>query len=256
MDFQKKSNSLSSAILMNKKPQLEINCDLGEGIPHEDSIYPWIDAASIACGGHYGDENSIRNSLLLAKKHQVKVGIHPSYPDRQNFGRHSMDISFQDLEKSLKEQIQLFKNIAQELQIEIDHVKFHGALYNDAAKNTGLAECLAKFLKTELPNCVLFVPPFSEMEKAAKANGLKTRLEIFGDRTYQDNYLLLGRNQPKALLTEMEEVEKQIQGILEEGVLISSSGKKLPIQAETLCIHGDNPGILDFLPTLRKKFWT
>lgn len=241
---------------MNKKPQLEINCDLGEGIANEEFIYPWIDAASIACGGHYGDKESIKNSLLLAKKYQVKVGIHPSYPDRQNFGRHSMEISFQDLEKSLKEQIQLFKSIANELQIEIDHLKFHGALYNDAAKNRELAESLAKFLKNELPISFIFVPPFSEMEKAARANGLKTRLEIFGDRTYQDNYLLLGRNQPKALLTELEDVEKQIQKIEEEGHLISSSGKNLPIEAETLCFHGDNPGILDFLPAIRMKFWS
>jgi 5-oxoprolinase (ATP-hydrolysing) subunit A len=234
---------------------LEINCDLGEGIPQEEKIYPWIDSASIACGGHFGDTKSIRDSLLLAQKYQVKVGIHPSYPDRENFGRKSLNLSLKQLEDSLLEQIRLFKSVSSELGIEPDHLKFHGALYNDAAKNFLLAENLSGFLKRNLPSLYVLVPPFSEMEKAAKATGLKTKLEIFGDRTYQDNYLLLERDQPKALLTELEDIDLQLSNIFQENALVSSSGKKLTIQADTLCFHGDNPGILEFLPSLRLKYW-
>jgi 5-oxoprolinase (ATP-hydrolysing) subunit A len=240
---------------MNKPNSLEINCDLGEGIPYEEKIFPWIDAASIACGGHYGDEKSIRHSLLLAKQNAVKVGIHPSYPDRENFGRKSLNIPFDQLEESLLVQIRLFQSISTELGMEADHIKFHGALYNDSAKNNSLAEQLTGFLKRNVPDLCVLVPPLSEMEKVAKSVGLKTKLEVFGDRTYKDNYLLLERDQPKALLTDLEDIEVHISSILKEKTLISSSGKKLPIHANTLCIHGDNPGILNFLPSIRLKFW-
>lgn len=233
----------------------EINCDLGEGIPGEPLIYPWIDAASIACGGHFGDASTIRESLTLAKKFGVKVGAHPSYPDRGNFGRISLELPFPKLEQSLLEQIQLFHQICDELQLPVDHLKFHGALYNDAARNPDLAKSLAQMLQANCPGLTVFVPPHSEMEKFASELGLRFRTEVFGDRSYQDNYLLVGRSQPKALLSSLEDVEQQLSGILNEGHLITTSGKALPVYAQTICFHGDNPGILEFLPQLRKKFW-
>lgn len=233
----------------------EINCDLGEGIEHEELIFPWIDTASIACGGHFGDRNSIRNSLLFAKKYGVKAGIHPSYPDRENFGRKSLNLPFFQLEASLIKQIELFLEVAKELQIQADHLKFHGALYNDAAKNPDLARQLAQMLQSKYPELPLFVPPFSCMEIAAKEAKLKIKLEIFGDRKYQDNYQLLGRGQANALLTQIQDIETQLSGILLKNELISSTGNSLPIQADTICFHGDNSGILNFLPEIRKKFW-
>ena len=240
---------------MAAKNQWEINCDLGEGVAHEAQLFPFIDAASVACGGHYGDENTVYQSLTLAKKFGVKAGIHPSYPDQVNFGRKSMQIPFSELETSLLDQIGLFKKVATGLEIQPDHLKFHGALYNDAAKDRNLASKLAALISEHLPDMVIFVPPFSEMEKAAKNHGLKTRLEIFGDRTYKENYQLLERNQPKALLTDPREVEIQLESILVQHQLISSIGTQLPIHAETICFHGDNPGILEFLPQIRRKFW-
>lgn len=233
----------------------EINCDLGEGIEHEEQIFPWIDAASIACGGHYGDLNTIQSSLLLAKKFGVKAGIHPSYPDRENFGRKSMDLPFSQLADSLRNQVELFLEVAYSLQIRPDHLKFHGALYNDAAKYPDLSNQLIEMLKSHYPKMTLFVPPFSCMEKAAREAKMKIKLEIFGDRTYQDNFQLLERNQSKALLTQVQEVESQISGIILKNELISSSGHPLTIQADTICLHGDNPGILKFLPAIRRKFW-
>lgn len=234
----------------------DINCDLGEGIPDESLIYPWIDSASIACGGHFGNKMTIRESLHLAKKFGVKVGAHPSYPDRENFGRNSIVLPFPKLEQALLEQIRLFRKICDELQLSVDHLKFHGALYNDAARNPILAKSLVQMLQANYPGLTVFVPPHSEMEKYASELGLPTRLEVFGDRSYQDNYLLVGRTQPKALLSTIEEVESQLSALLNGGHLVSISGKTLPVSAETICFHGDNPGILEFLPHIRKKFWS
>ncbi|WP_051287308.1 LamB/YcsF family protein [Algoriphagus mannitolivorans] len=233
----------------------QINCDLGEGIPQEENIFPWIDAASIACGGHFGNEKTIRNSLKLALKFNVKVGAHPSYPDPDNFGRKSLQLPFEELAETLLAQIGKFSALASEEGIQPDHIKFHGALYNDAAKNNELASDLSKLLLKNFPQIPVFVPPFSEMEIAAIKIGLKTRLEVFGDRTYQDNYLLAPRTEPKALLVNSEDILIQINSVLTEGQLISSTGNKLPIVAETICFHGDNPGIQNFLPLIRKKFW-
>lgn len=233
----------------------DINCDLGEGIPHEEKIFPWIDAASIACGGHFGEDKTIRKTLELAQAFGVKAGAHPSYPDRENFGRVTMTIPFQELLDSLLTQIQKFLKLASEKGIQPDHIKFHGALYNDAAKSPELATMLSEFLFFHFPDIPVFVPPFSEMEIAAKKVGLKTRLEVFGDRLYQDNYLLAPRSEKKALLKDPEDILIQLSSLIEEGQIISSSGKHLPIKAETICFHGDNPGIQNFLPLIRQKFW-
>lgn len=235
---------------------IEINCDLGEGISDEELIYPWIDAASIACGGHYGDEKSILKSMELALKYDVKIGIHPSYPDRENFGRKSLNIPIDELIKSLKIQLDLFLKVAHPLHVKLDHLKFHGALYNDAAKDKNLAEELVSLVHSQLPQIPILVPPFSEMQRAAENSKHPIRLEVFADRTYTDDLKLLDRSQPNSLLTTLPEVENHISPILNQGQLISNSGKKFSIQADTLCIHGDNPGILSFLPKLRQKFWS
>lgn len=234
---------------------VQINSDLGEGIPGEESIFPLIDAASIACGGHFGDESTIRKSLILAKKSSVKVGAHPSYPDFENFGRKSLDIDFDTLKKSILNQIDLFLKVAQTLDLQMDHIKFHGALYNDAAANSELANSLCSFSKNNFPEICLFVPPNSQTEIFARKYSLKTRTEIFGDRAYQDNYQLLPRNQKKALFTNTEEILLHLKSIMEKGIIHSSSGKELPVKAETLCFHGDNPGLKEFLPAIRNMYW-
>lgn len=234
---------------------IQINCDLGEGVTEEESIFHLIDAASIACGGHFGDESTIRESLIFAKKSGVRVGAHPSYPDFENFGRRSLDIDFETLSKSLLNQIGLFLKVAQTLDLQMDHIKFHGALYNDAAGNAELANSLCTFLKSNFPDTCLFVPPHSQTEKFARKYNLITRLEIFGDRAYQNNFRLLPRTQEKALFTKKKEIEMHLKPILEKGLIHSSSGKLLPVKAETLCFHGDNPGLKEFLPAIRKKYW-
>lgn len=236
-------------------PSYTINCDLGEGVPHEAQIIPWIDLASIACGGHYGDQDSLKETLGLVKKFGKKAGAHPSYPDLENFGRKTLEIDPKTLTHSLSDQIGLFVEVAKSVEIEFDHIKFHGALYNDAAENLGLSEVLVDFLKSDFPNIPLLVPPQSELERVAKKFQLPIRLEIFGDRAYLNNYKLVSRKIEYSLFTQVNQVVSHLESIFNSGQIKTFSGEMIPIKANTLCFHGDNPGILEFLPQVRQRFW-
>jgi UPF0271 protein len=234
----------------------QINCDLGEGVAWEEEIFPFIDVASLACGGHYGTQASLDASLLLVKKYNKKAGAHPSYPDQVNFGRVSLPIPPEELIKQITQQIDWFVATASIHGILMDHIKFHGALYNDAAKDPDLAGLLTDFLAEYYPSIPLLVPPHSQLEKEAKAKVITIRLEFFADRSYTSNYQLSPRSQEGALLQTLESVDSQVNRLLFEGKLRSQTGEYLPIAADTLCFHGDNPSILDFLPTLRKRYWS
>lgn len=242
----------------SKKPFIlpQINCDLGEGVAWEEEIFPFVDVVSLACGGHFGTQESLDASLALARKYGKKVGAHPSYPDRENFGRVSIKMVDEDLIESISQQIEWIKERSLAQDLSLDHIKFHGALYNDAAKDSNLAHLLTDFLIENFPQTPLLVPPHSELEKKAEEKGLPIRLEVFADRAYTADYLLSSRSQPGSLLQDITSVESQVKRLLFERQLLSVEGVQLRIQADTLCFHGDNPGILDFLPILRKRYWT
>lgn len=242
-------------ILMNKPITYTINCDLGEGVPNEAQIIPWIDLASIACGGHFGDRSTINATLDLVGRFGKKAGAHPSYPDLPNFGRKTPAIRPDALIRSLRDQIGLFFEVAKAKNIPVDHIKFHGALYNDAAENPDLAELLVDFLEKNFPQIPLFVPPHSELEKAALQKHLPHRLEIFGDRAYLDNYRLVNRTNEDSLFTEASQVISHLESIIHLGQIKTISGAMIPVKADTLCFHGDNPGILKFLPQVRDQYW-
>lgn len=238
---------------MKKYP--EINCDLGEGIAGEEFVIPLIDAASVACGGHFGDVDSIRKTLRICETFGKKAGAHPSYPDLENFGRNSFEIQKDHLLSSLLNQIELFLKVADELTIPIDHIKFHGALYNDSATKPELANELTDFLANHFFEIPIFVPPHSQMGHFAKAKNLKFRLEIFGDRGYEDDFSLVSRAKAGSLLTTSETIINHLEPVFERGELMSISGTPLPVEADTICFHGDNPGLLEFLPIIRNRFW-
>lgn len=235
--------------------QLTINCDLGEGMPNEPQIIPWIDLASVACGGHFGDKGTIASTLELVRKYGKKAGAHPSYPDLLNFGRKSLNMKPDELIQSLWDQIGLFIQVAKEENLPVDHIKFHGALYNDAAENLPLAQILVDFLKRNFPNIPLFVPPHSVIEQTALEAKLPIRLEVFGDRAYEDNYKLVSRKIENSLFTQTNQVVAHLESILNFGQIRTFSGGLIPVKADTLCFHGDNPGIMDFLPLVRDRFW-
>lgn len=238
---------------MRKLP--EINCDLGEGMADELQIYPLIDSASIACGGHFGDEDTMNQSLDLARQFHKKVGAHPSYPDRRHFGRKTLKISPKDLTKSILIQIVKFEHLAEKKGAQMDHIKFHGALYNDAAANEEIADLLTDFIADHFHNTPVLAPPHSQLEKLLSQKGLHCRTEVFGDRGYLDNYLLMPRNIFGSHMTTEPEISVHLETLLKKGYLLSHQGKKLKVDAETICFHGDNPGIGSFLPSIRKKYW-
>lgn len=238
---------------MGKIP--EINCDLGEGISNEEEIFPWIDIASVACGGHFGDRSTITDTIELAKKFNKKVGAHPSYPDQENFGRKSISISIETLLESINEQISLFLSVSNDLKVSMNHIKFHGALYNDASKNQNLADALTDFLFDEYPNTPIFTPPNSQMESFALKKGIPIMREIFADRAYHSDYSLVSRTVAGSLLSNLDSILNHLSSLFSFGYLRSIEGEKLALQADTICFHGDNPGLLDFLPELRKKWW-
>jgi UPF0271 protein len=237
------------------KPSLTLNCDLGEGINNEAEIIPLIDLASVACGGHYGDHESIRETLSLVKRFGKKAGAHPSYPDRKNFGRKSIILPPQDLIQSLQEQISLFVDVSKSEKNFMDHIKFHGALYNDAAENHDLAVILVGFLKNEYPLTPLFVPPNSEIERVALKARHPIKLEVFADRSYLENYKLVSRSVENSLFTKKNLVISHLEFMIDQGKIRTHSGALIPIKADTICIHGDNPGLMEFLPFVRRKFW-
>jgi UPF0271 protein len=234
----------------------QINCDLGEGITWQEEIFPFIDVASLACGGHFGTQKSLDVSLALAVKYGKKVGAHPSYPDQLNLGRISLKISKEELIQSIADQLEWFNERANAHNLTQDHIKFHGALYNDAARDLELADLLTDFLVENYPQIPLLVPPHSHLEKQSKSKGLSIRLEVFADRTYTSDYLLSSRSQQGSLLYDVASLELQVNRLLYEGQLLSLEGDYLPIKLDTLCFHEDNPAIVDFLPILRKRFWT
>jgi UPF0271 protein len=236
-------------------PLPQINCDLGEGIASEEAIFPFLDVASLACGGHFGNKETLMASMALARRFDKKVGAHPSYPDQANFGRISMQLPAATLLASMTEQINLFVQVAEESKLPMDHIKFHGALYNDAAKDNVLAGLLTDFLMTNYPGVPVLVPPKSEMERQAIAKNLPIRREVFADRGYQENYQLAPRGTAGSLLSSKDAVEQQVRRILQDSELETATGVRLSITADTLCFHGDNPGIAAFLPHLRTAYW-
>lgn len=229
---------------------IDINCDMGEGIGADETIMPFITSANIACGYHAGDEETIRTTILLAKGYGVNIGAHPSFLDKENFGRSEMKTTPDEVYQLVMSQLFLFKKIADELSAIVHHVKPHGALYNMAARDATLAKAIAQAVKDFDDRFVLFGLSGSVSIGEAKALGLRTRSEVFADRTYQDDGSLTPRSQPNALIKDEESSIKQVLQMVRNGTVTSFSGKEVPIVAETICIHGDGNHAIQFARTI------
>ncbi len=229
--------------------RIDLNCDLGEWKSAESrindqKIMPFITSCNIACGGHIGDVESIRTTIQLALEHQVAIGLHPSYPDKEHFGRKVLDIKPTDLKNSLVEQIQFFKEHADELNAEIHHVKPHGALYNFAAKDESTAQTILDALIESNLMVPIYTLPIGVLKEMAEEQGFKCVNEVFADRAYEDTLELRSRTKPGAVLNEIEEVQEHIHRMILEGTVKTYSGKVLPISAETMCLHSDTAGAI------------
>jgi len=231
---------------------IDINCDVGEGIGNEADLFPMISSCNIACGGHAGAKESISQSIELALKFNVRVGAHPSYPDRENFGRVSMNISDADLIESIRNQLKLFMTECNEMGATLHHIKPHGALYNDIAKSEHLANVFLSAILPYKDNVILYVPYGSVIESLAKANDFNIMKEAFADRNYNNDLSLVSRKQDQALISNGKEVLEHLVLMYKENQVRTVTGKKIPIQADTFCIHGDTPSAFQILTYITK----
>jgi 5-oxoprolinase (ATP-hydrolysing) subunit A len=224
----------------------EVNCDMGEGIGHDELIMPFITSANIACGYHAGDSAIMWQTAELAIKYKVAIGAHPSFPDRINFGRTEMKLDMEEVYDLVTQQLILLNDIVTELDTKLHHVKPHGALYNMSARDVVLANTIAKAVKDFDASLLLFGLSGSHSISEAKAIGLQTASEVFADRTYREDGSLTPRSQPDALIEDTDKVIAQVLQMIKEGTVTSLSGKTIPIVAETICIHGDGKNAVAF----------
>ena len=222
---------------------IDLNADVGEGLDAADAaIIPLISSANIACGGHAGDERTMRTTVALALRHGVGIGAHPGYPDREGFGRRPLDISPGDLRASLLTQLEALAEVVAEAGGRIAHVKPHGLLYNEAAAQPALAELLADAVRAWDPDVVLVGLAGSQLLAAGRAAGLAVAAEGFADRAYEPDGSLRPRLRPGALHEDPATVAAQAVSIARDGRAPLPGGGWVVVSAETLCLHGDEPG--------------
>ena len=208
---------------------IDLNCDLGEGAGNDEAIMPYITSANIACGFHAGDEHTMRETVRLAKRFGVNIGAHPSWNDRENFGRKEMDVSPEETEKLVFEQIQTLAAIAKEEGTALSHVKPHGALYNQSAKDIELATAIARAVKTFSVDLILVGLAGSRSLEAGREMGVRVAAEGFPDRGYNADGTLMSRLLPGALIESPEAVAEHALELIRTG------------RMDTLCLHGDHP---------------
>lgn len=232
---------------------IDINCDVGEGVGNEAALFPMISSCNVACGGHAGDVATMQKVARLAKTFSVKVGAHPSYPDKVNFGREVMNVSSKDLKQSILGQLKDFNQILEQEKVELHHIKAHGALYNESAKNEWVAQVYLEAISDFGQNVPIYVPFGSVVAEKAAEYGVPIYYEAFGDRNYNPDLSLVSRKLENALIEEPERVLDHILPIIKEGVVEAVTGEKINLESQTICIHGDTPSALQILTYLSQE---
>jgi UPF0271 protein len=225
---------------------IDLNCDLGEGINTDAQIIPLISSANIACGFHAGDERMMRSTIELCIRHDVAIGAHPSWPDRENFGRTEMQSSTSELYDCVSEQMNTLQKIAQTMGTKLHHVKPHGALYNQSAKDKTIACTIAKAVNNFDSSLVLFGLSGSHSIEEGELLHLKTAQEVFADRTYQNDGSLTPRSQFNAMIENKNIAVHQVLQMINQGVVTTITGKRIKIKADTICLHGDGKHAYQF----------
>jgi len=230
---------------------ININSDLGEGLNIEEYIMPYLNSCSLACGGHFGDYNSMSMAVEIAIRHDVQIGAHPSYPDKNFFGRKPFNISNHNLIKSIIDQIDSLRLILAKNNCELNHIKTHGALYNLSAKDYDLAMLIIELIKENYNGVFLYVPAKSLISELAIKNDLKIKNEVFLDRNYNIDNTLVSRDQSHALINSSKKMFERIKNVKTKGFLKASNGGEIVLEADTFCVHGDSPGIVKNLISLK-----
>ena len=225
--------------------EININCDLGEKSKHHSNKYDpdlleIVNSANVACGYHAGDEETMNQVIEISKKNGVSIGAHPSFNDPENFGRERMNLSSSEIKKLITDQYEILQKIALKHGENVTHIKPHGALNNMACEDIELATVLAKTIKDINKDLIYLVPTGSKMQEAAKKLDMKFACEIFADRNYEDDGNLVSRKKPHALITDPEQAKKHVLKMVQTQSLNCHSGKQIPCEIDSVCIHGDN----------------
>ena len=238
--------------------EININCDLGEKSKHHSNIndpdlLKIVNSANVACGYHAGDEQTMNQVIEISKKNNVSIGAHPSFNDPENFGRERMNLSSSEIKRLIVDQFEILQRIAEKHGVNVSHIKPHGALNNMACEDIELATTLAKTIKGISKDLIYLVPTGSKMQEAAKKLDMKIACEIFADRNYEDDGNLVSRKKPHALITDPEIAKKHVLSMVKNQSLNCHSGKQIPCEIDSVCIHGDNMSSLATAKSIREN---
>jgi len=229
--------------------EININCDLGEkskhhSNKHDPDLLKIVNSANVACGYHAGDEETMKQVVTISKENGVSIGAHPSFNDPENFGRNRINLSANEIRKLIIDQYEILQNIAIKHNEKVSHIKPHGALNNMACEDIELATILAKAINEISKDLIYLVPTGSKMQEAAKKLNMKIACEIFADRNYEDDGNLVSRKKPNALIIDPEVAKRHVLSMVKNQALNCHSGKQIPCEIDSVCIHGDNESSL------------
>ena len=230
---------------------IDINADVGEGIGNEKELFPFISSCNIACGGHTGDYKTMLSTVKLAKENDVKIGAHPSFEDKENFGRKILKFNREELLNSLTNQVESLQKILKKENVKLNHIKAHGALYNLSAYDIKSAKTLidlAKRIDTKL-----FVPYSSLISKIAEKEGVEIYNELFIDRNYNSDFTLVSRDNSNALIRESDKMFQHVKKIIINKTISTINNESISVEFDTLCIHGDSPNAIEMIRDLHFK---
>jgi len=237
--------------------EININCDLGEksklhNNENDKFLLEIVNSANVACGYHAGDKDTMQQVIEISKKNNVSIGAHPSFNDPDNFGRTRINLPSSEIRKLIIDQYEILQRIAVSLNSNVTHIKPHGALNNMACEDLDLATTIAKAIKEINKDIIYLVPTGSKMETAAKKLNMKIACEIFADRNYEDDGNLVSRSKQNALITDPEEAKKHVLSMVQNQALNCLSGKKIPCEIDSICIHGDNKSSLGTAKSIKQ----
>ena len=238
--------------------EININCDLGEkskfhSIENDPELLNIVNSANIACGYHAGDEETMNMVIKISKSNGVSIGAHPSFNDPENFGRKRINLTSSEINKLIINQYEILQKVAQKHNEKVTHIKPHGALNNMACENFELANTIAETINSIDKNIIFLVPTGSQMEIAAKKLNMKIACEIFADRNYEDDGNLVSRSKNHALITDPEVAKKHVLSMVKNQALNCYSGKQIPCEIDSVCIHGDNQSSLATAKSIREN---
>ncbi len=233
--------------------KVDLNADVAEGCGQDDQLLTIVSSANVCCGLHAGSYAEMLATLQLAKKNNVRVGAHPGLDDRENFGRTNQALDEEGYRALMRYQLGATKALCDLVGVTLGYVKPHGALYNQAAVDEALSDILVTEIKLFDPRLKVMGLSGGYLVKSAKNHGLEAISEVFADRNYENDGSLVSRSKDNALITDTDEATKHVLQMITEGVVTSVSGEKVPVEAQSICLHGDGEHAILFAKEIKKQ---